>query len=235
MKERPILFSGEMVRAILDGRKTQTRRTMNPQPEHAQLYEYKGKEIYDGENRRWCWKNHVGVDSWEDITGQLGSECTYGQPGDRLWVRETFGCTIWDGPGIKNGRKPQHGDPILYRADPASAAQWGAGLPSQGGFLWRPSIFMPRWASRITLEVTEVRVERVQEISPEDVLAEGIKRGTDGSWLGPLDGFPDFPYAHAHEAFSALWDSINAKRDGGKFAWEANPYVWRLSFRRVKP
>jgi hypothetical protein len=180
VKERPILFSGPMVRAILDGQKTQTRRIVKPQP---------------------------------SIEGQEPHlvRCPYGVPGDRLWVRETWG----------EGGMTKPGDPASYAAD------W----PDAGAIRkWRPSIHMPRWASRIDLEVTAVRVERLQAITEEDARAEGaahrIARGGDLS--GALEG--ETPIQHvAH--FRDLWDSINGERT----PWASNPWVWVVSFKRVRP
>lgn len=175
MAERPILFSGEMVLAILDGRKTMTRRVVKPQPEP------------DTD----C-PHHVG-------TGieRKARICPYGKPGDRLWVRETF-CSFPDGN-------------IFYRADNDERA------PMKG---WKPSIFMPRALSRITLEIKNVRVERLQDISENDAKAEG----TDGErYLG--QGFDHCVY---REAFRTLWESIN-----GPGSWESNPWVWVVEFKQI--
>jgi hypothetical protein len=169
MKERPILFSGPMVRAILEGRKTITRRVLKLQD-------------YDGGN---CYETRDGI--LRDIL----SLCPYGIPGDRLWVRET-----WADPCGK--RIP------VYRADEATAYQ---------NVKWRPSIFMPRWASRITLEITRVRVERLQDITEKDAISEGV-----------LSSDYDKTYRYA---FSVLWDSIN----GPKYPWSDNPWVWVIDLR----
>lgn len=186
MKERPILFSGAMVRAILDGKKTQTRRIFKGTTEH------KGEYNPDYLER---WKGDKG---WADI-------CPYGRIGDHLWVRET-----WSDHEV--------GEPVLYRAS----------VPIDDDvdrdFKWRPSIFMPRWASRITLEIVNVRVERLQEISGSDAKAEGITM--------PLSQRCEFQseYAAYISAYRDLWDSIN-----GKGAWGLNPWVWAIEFERVKP
>jgi hypothetical protein len=183
MKERPILFSGEMVRAILDGRKTQTRRIMKPQPDLSMLHVE--EEMQNGQG------------GWE---GLAGDACPHGQPGDRLWVRETFAQV--GTPGTLSGY-------VRYKADEKAA------LGAYGCQKWRPSIFMPRRASRIILEITDVRVERVQGISNADALAEGINRPIDNRY--PID------------EFRALWDSINAKRG---FGWYVNPWVWVIGFKQ---
>ena len=177
MKERPILFSGPMVRAILDGRKTQTRRPYNPKA---------GFPREDGE------VTPTTADAWTDY-----GPCPIGQPGDRLWVRETW---TQNTSGV-----------IWYRADGHSIANG----------LWRPSIHMPRWASRITLEITRVWVERVQDITEEEAKAEGC--------CGGHSSIPGYAFsATPREHFRHIWQSIYG-------TWDANPLVWAYEFRRVKP
>lgn len=218
MKDRPILFNCEMVRAILDDRKTQTRRVMRLQPDcrGAILPTHNGKTWY-------IWPH-------ETIDGRMSDyfcACPYGIPGDRLWVRETW---------MKyNGR-------IIYRADQPIVMHEGyAADGTSHGVIqpWRPSIHMPRWASRITLEITGVRVERVQEITAQDALDEGIAQTS--FWKpSEMEGRPfeekwwdDF-YFWGHYpqiAFSRLWDS-NAKRG---YLWVCNPWVWVIEFNRVSP
>jgi hypothetical protein len=191
MKERPILFNDEMVRAILDGRKTQTRRVAKV--ETCDTRPLGGGHVFITPTG--CYsprtpEHHV-------------SYCPYGQPGDRLWVRETF--RVIDG-------QTQPRIAIDYRADPED--KWcRIGDFLGDGKKWRPSIHMPRWASRILLEITNVRVERVQEISVADAKAEGV--------CG----------LSARAEFLMLWDSINAKRG---FGWDANPWVWVIEFRRTE-
>lgn len=192
MKERPILFSGEMVRAIIDGRKTMTRRVVKPQPEQDTDCPY-----------------HVG-------TGieRKARTCPYGKPGDRLWVRETFCDRNNNGEQIKP----------LYRSD-------GQEYQDRDGRYfkpkWKPSIFMPRMYSRITLEITNVRVERLQDISNEDAKREGVESNFDEGviYYGPLNK----GHADARIAFSWLWNSINAKRG---YSWESNPWVWVITFKK---
>ena len=214
MKVRPILFNGEMVRAILDRRKTQTRRVVKPQPDD--VWHESG------------WKNGgVGMRFGMEVEGVL---CPYGVPGDRLWVRETWAAVMfyeahvegfglgyaddWEGSShIPQGPSEYT---ILYRAD----NEWDESVEDRG-FRWRPSIHMPHWASRITLEVTDVRVERVQDISEADAEAEGAP---------PILVPPDGGGAPFTEGFMDLWDSINAKRG---FGWDANPWVWVVAFRSV--
>jgi hypothetical protein len=180
MKERPILFSGPMVRAILEGRKTQTRRVIKPVQPRA-----------DG---RWpAGRNPI-------------DDCPYGASGDRLWVRETWGHC--DGG-------------TCYRASEADSV-----LPDDGR--WRPSIHMPRWASRIALEVTDVRVEPLNSVSEEDAKSEGVTIPSYDRDLKPVevDGFVS---GAARIAFKELWANIN-----GLDSWDANPWVWVISFKRVE-
>ena len=232
MKERPILFSGEMVRAILEARKTQTRRVVQPQPV------YEGKESY-GDS--WAWKKDAlewfsGVTT-EQLAGNHGlcypGRCPYGQPGDRLWVRETL------------QRNDKFLGTITFAATPhLKCTDPNATDNLDGWSLWRfkrpvvPAIHMPRWASRLTLELTEVRVERVQDISEADARAEGISVLPLQSESDPSAWYQSAPGIHqdrsARASFSQLWDSINAKRDGGIYSWEKNPWVWALTFRRVE-
>lgn len=204
MKERPILFSAPMMRAILAGKKTQTRRVVKPQPpglwmkpETAVITDHHG-----------CWAfsriapNGMAV-AWP--RGANSIRCPYGVPGDRLWVRETW--------------FPETPNRAIYRAD----GEFEDGYAGPG---WRPSIHMPRWASRIILEVTDVRVERVQAITEEDAKAEGVppeRAARIGADHGTLQ--------HTL-AFAVLWDSINAPRG---FGWATNPWVWCLTFKRVLP
>jgi hypothetical protein len=198
MSDRPILFSGPMVRAILDGSKTQTRRVVTPQPSCDTLHML--NNIERNPHRWWP----VSAD---DYTTGKGVECPYGVPGDRLWVRETwassYGAGCWgtlfkaDGAYVQGKRKHENGP--HFNAD---------NLPP---VRWRPSIHMPRWASRLTLAVTDVRVERVQDITEADAVAEGF-----GS-----KGYPKL-------AFCNTWDSLNAERGYG---WDSNPWVWAITFK----
>jgi len=194
MRERSILFNGAMVRAILAGEKTQARRVVK--------LTIGGHVKELGRHRRW----HP-----DDPEATLA--CPYGQPGDRLWVRETcrFGvhADLWDA--------------VEYKADGAwrkltdldEATGWRFGeLCGYNSAKWRPSIHMPRWASRLLLEVTEVRVERVQDISEADAIAEGLSES-----------------AYHPNPFAALWDSINAKRG---YEWAKNPRVWAITFQKLQ-
>lgn len=205
MKERPIIFNGDMVRALLDGRKTQTRRVIKPQPTLSEStgFNWKGYAYGIGSNYQGTQRNFAK------------NQCPYGQPGDRLWVRETWSHTgqgVWR---VRDAGMAVDGN-LIYRASNDAA-----------GVGWFPSIHMPRWASRILLEVTDVRVERLQEISEADAEAEGITAS---------EKFPDCymtpagDYAAPKVAFQRLWESIN-----GDGSWEANPWVWVVEFRMIHP
>lgn len=214
MKERPILFSGAMVRAILEGRKTQTRRVVKPTQSTPKVAPLRMEPwIIDGE-----WQeDDNGLPCWAGFHPDYPGEakwftCPYGQPGDRLWVRET-----WSKETIDSTER------IVYRADIANGHNFIG---------WRPSIHMPRAYSRITLEITDVRAERVQEISEADAKAEGALQEFRTVVMRP-DGGPDYHLPLSYRAgFANLWDSINAKRGYG---WDSNPWVWVIGFRRVQP
>ena len=176
-KERPILFSALMVRAILDGNKTQTRRAAK---------EFNGMPNLDGILQRFPHQNG----------------CPYGKPSDRLWVRETWAV--------------QHEYDAAAPSEIGASARWHyAATENLGGLRKRPSIFLPRRGSRILLEIIDVRVQRLQEISEEDARAEGYTPQS-----------PDFPVGWFH----GLWDTIH-----GSGAWHANPWVWAITFRRIQP
>ena len=200
-KDRPILFSGPMVRAILDGRKTQTRRVVKSQPRDgwAPIVGPYHPTVTDKDGVQQPGPLVYGASDEDE-----GRKCLYGHPGDRLWVRETW-------------RLGDHNDAaagcVHYRADQDEPA-----APGQ----WKPSIHMPRWASRLTLEVKAVRVGRLQEISEADAKAEGMT--AKHMQLGTKS---------CHSAFVDLWDDINSKRPG--CSWSDNPWVWVVELERVTP
>lgn len=202
MKERPILFSAPMVRAILAGKKTQTRRVVKPKASESSMASFSAASGWypDRYNHRreWCMWGVRGTTDHNKQGAWLG-RCPYGDVGDRVWVRETWASV--------NGG-------AFYKADEPWPEAYG---PEPK---WKPSIHMPRWAARIILEVTDVRVERVQAITEEDALAEGVDR-TNTSIPG-----------YATQRFHKLWDSIN---DARGFGWATNPWVWALTFKRVQP
>lgn len=222
MKERQILFSGEMVRAILDGRKTMTRRVVKHPQDISD-----SKSAYQAGDGSWVFWDCDGGGLAEETKRRYSSGGIfppYGMIGDRLWVRETWlvDKTFDDIPprklsGIKSG--------IEY---PSTDIHLRTGKK-------RPSIFMPRWASRILLEITNVRVERLQDISEEDAIAEGIEEYIDllpcTCWKNyeKKDGiFLDNPEG----SFQSLWQSINGNLPGK--TWNDNPFVWVIEFRRIK-
>lgn len=195
MIERPILFNGEMVRAILDGRKTQTRRVMKPQPPIGSDGVLFNPTSYDPDYG-FYFKPHGGK-----------YKCPYGIPGDRLWVRETW----------REGYTPTKYSPgIIYQAD----KQKSLGMDEYSDrHKWKPSIYLKREHSRILLEITNIRVERVQDISFGDCEREGI----ECAGMPMVNG--------ADREFKELWNSINEAKG---FGWDQNPWVWVVEFRRIK-
>lgn len=227
IKERPILFSAPMVRAILEGRKTVTRR------------EVKKPAALD------CLA--AGLEPAFLALPGNADLCPYGKPGDRLWVRETFallgnedGCCIdWQDNLIKGDER---GAARIYRAS-CPPGDYGLNqIPAKADWkpdteameydgAWRPSIHMPRWASRILLEITDMRVERLREISGAQALAEGIYSNPNKNGMYTADGkHHTSKHDGPVESFAALWESIN-----GAGSWSANPWVWVVSFRKVDP
>lgn len=213
MKERPILFSAPMVRAILAGEKTQTRRAVTKLPKCSD----------DASRIEWCqwsglWCAHGGPRDACRCKG--GVRCPYGLPGDRLWVRETHAQFA-----VGEGDRPVP-QCVVYRATcrEDGSFDYVGGDGSIMGLTvtkWTPAIHMPRWASRITLEITDVRVEQLQTISTLEAMAEGADPRPTAT------GDPS--YTHG---FHVLWDSINGERPG--CSWDANPWVWALTFRRIE-
>lgn len=229
VKERPILFSGPMVNAILDGSKTQTRRVVKPQPnpQHWQKIvcgfysptvirrglEEPGPEVFGIASEDEDWK------------------CPYGQPGDELYVRESWAAhECYD--DVPPREIPDNlGEAIWFSGPNGYGATEANGSSLRNNYMgrWRLSIHMPRWVSRITLEVTGVRVERVASISEYDAeceLPEPDYRGVDAWAIGPCQT-TRCPIL----AFEYLWDSINAKRG---FGWDTNPFVWVVEFKLLE-
>ncbi|MBC4641444.1 ASCH domain-containing protein [Klebsiella quasipneumoniae] len=245
MKERGMIFNSEMVRAILDGRKTQTRRIMKVQPESNQLgllLITDSTKHSDIGKYHWAESNATG----NHVRSKLFSS-PFGAVGERIWVRETWatlgnedGCYVdWEDNLCKGDERSAA---RIYRASceqrPGDYGLWS--IPDDAYWkphtkehkfegVWRPSIHMPRWASRILLEITDVRVERLNAISEEDARAEGI---IDGGCLNCGEPEPcgcANPEPDATDAFAYLWQSIY-----GQDNWNANPWVWVIEFKRVE-
>ena len=240
VKERPIIFSGEMVRAIQDKRKTQTRRVIKPQP-----YDKFGL-VY---TNTFGWMDRA----LEHNSGRF-RKCPYGKPGDRLWVRETWGHTTkvndidnWPGRPHKILDPSNKNDVAIYRAD----GEWSwldedgysAEYSEKKFSYWKPSIFMPRKFSRINLLIKDIRVERVQDISGDDAEAEGIyieSRATGGDdYIGVYRDYSkpfidsEYPWFEDDpiSSFKTLWNKLNEKRGYG---WDKNPWVWVIDFEVEK-
>nr|WP_216662762.1 hypothetical protein [Klebsiella aerogenes] len=220
-----MIFNGEMVRAILDGRKTQTRRIMKVQPEPSKS---RPRDFWFSSKKL---ESMVHISDFAPGNSPIADYhlfiqehcCPFGAVGDRIWVRETWARYNID----------QNSHDLAYRA--TTPADW----PEEGR--WRPSIHMPRWASRILLEITNVRIERLNAISPEDAESEGLER-TNFTGFGDEPGLPSYPEPDVYfdplkkqwkeyppEAFAGLWESIY-----GEGSWKANPWVWVIEFKRVE-
>lgn len=231
IKERPILFSAPMVRAILEGRKTVTRRAVKgfqiPTEDTA---------IPIGDRQRWsaigqrdprygfCVFGSTEAECAKEL--EVYAPCPYGKPGDRLWVRETFAYA--DKSGSHDSAPDDHWRPARPGMEPEIYRCWyrASDGNTADGF-WKPSIHMPRWASRILLEITDVRVERLQDITEEQAKAEGVRLYTDHSELGDwwhVEGIETYS-ADPRKSFELLWSSV-----GGD--WQANPWVWVVEFKR---
>jgi len=243
MRELPILLSAAMVRAILEGRKSQTRRAVKV-PHQNPLGQWESTTVGGFDKHRVEHPDHAAL--WHTRTGDT-LICPYGQPGDRMWVRETWM------PGYDHEADHEDGPKVsvIYRADNAEetvaapsyelAEQWQRKFSEDGHDAppWRSSIHMPRWACRLVLEITDVRVERLQDgdgdlDSESRYLAEGIHRIHHGDGAYYYSAFRDEPHpqnwTHADSAWRELWTSIN-----GQASWDANPWVWVVHFKRIEP
>lgn len=237
MKERPILFNDEMVRATLDGRKTHTRRIIKSPAKNMQQ---NGAEVIrrNPDNDPW-YKDHVWsmrTDSgmWGDYTHDRFLQfCPFGKVGDRLWVREAhFVMPHPSDSGLRESDIPSTWDhacsvagSVVYRADRGLR-----GFHPMPGLGWKPSIHMRREHSRITLEITSIRVDRLQDISEEDAVDEGCQAIAGCKWHTFKQAEAGIPM-HDHtalDAFEVLWESIN-----GPGSWDANPWVWVVEFKRI--
>lgn len=222
MKERPILFSAPMVRAILDGTKTQTRRIISPRPQVA--WQLKSCGILTCEAHSLHAEQVAIFDRLDGLNQPY--KFPYGQLGDQLWVRETW---RWADAGECGSSE--------YDVNAASGYEYRADGCGDEETKWKPSIHMPRLASRIQLEITGIRVERLQDISEDEAIAEGVfKKVEDGYGLGDIvetiDGGEAIYLSRGQARFEYrhLWESIN-----GAGSWDANPWVWVIEFRRIKP
>ncbi|HCE8848171.1 TPA: morphogenetic protein [Klebsiella oxytoca] len=213
IREKGLIFNSEMVRAILDGRKTQTRRTVKPLPDEDGL-----AKVING--------------PWVD-TSERNYRCPFGDVGDRIWVRETFQGPLFDYEQmeayLEDSSRFEKPEFCQYAADGGHRPEYQDAEDNlRHG--WRPSIHMPRWASRILLEITDVRVERLNSISEEDATAEGVPPA--GSLLPDYPGTfltPKGDFTTAKVAFQRLWESIY-----GDESWQENPWVWVIEFKRVE-
>lgn len=238
VRERPILLSSPMIRAILDGRKTQTRRAVSPRgwnPNRMTL----SKVVHHSESRIGT-QAYFGDDNW-------GAPCPFGSPGERLWVRET-----WAAHPLDESEPPAR---ILFAADGANYDFDVVGNARRGPRnldrvdetgewvveRWRPSIHMPRWACRLTLEITSARVERLQDISDADIEAEGTSAWVEagGVVYTPVAGFDGaqlnddgktITVKPNRVCFASLWDSVSP----ANLRWRSNPWVWVVSFKRLE-
>lgn len=238
VRERGILMSAPMVRATLDDRKTQTRRVVLPQPTSpavlddvsARMKADLGSELED--RRPYCvWMTDKPRDDGGGFV-EHGVRCPYGAIGDRLWVRETawydrevipvlgFMRCFFEGGNVR-----RQGDATTSQAPGHPNSHVAEVFALNTSLVRRPSIHMPRWASRITLEITNVRVERVQQITEPDAEAEGVRAFAAAHLSRPND-------LTAVEQFAYLWDSLNESRG---YSWKSNPWVWALTFRRIEP
>ncbi|AKL08552.1 MULTISPECIES: ASCH domain-containing protein [Klebsiella] len=198
MIERGMIFNAEMVRAILDGRKTQTRRIVKLQPDEDGL-----AKVTNG--------------PWVD-TSERNYRCPFGDVGDRIWVRETWAEAGASAPNLK-----------LYRANyPEHVPSHYENVPPANEIRWTPSIHMPRWASRILLEITDVRVERLNAINERDAQAEGVGKLRGGFWQHYQPGWTQHQLS-ARGSFVTLWKSIY-----GEESWNSNPWVWVVEFKRIE-
>jgi len=234
MKERGMIFNAEMVRAVMEGRKVQTRRIMKVQPESNQ---YGLLRITDSTKRadigkyHWAESNATGTHTRSALFS-----CPFGAVGDRLWVRETWSDVNFEGvPAVAyradGGVRPvaeDDGDESDPKLEKYWFANWYSDLIGGVEGNWRPSIHMPRWASRITLEITGIRVERLKFISDKDAQAEGVQQLRGGFWRHYNPGWTQHQLS-ARGSFLTLWESIY-----GEESWQVNPWVWVIEFRRVK-
>ena len=251
MKERPIIFDAESVRAILEGRKTQTRRVVKPQPYFNTLCG--GHWYWSGTNR---WNSiSVGCPTIKELVSNMlqqvvclawpNSRCPYGQLGDRLWVRETWQLVKEQGYTYETDYGPESDSYWTLKEDrqvkQTDLGEWLIDYRADSkeyvlcDMVWRSPIHMPRWASRTILEVTDVRVERIQDISFNDAIAEGCSVEHHHDEIPPICDSDGMLLAKGYIGpkawFLNRWDALNAKRG---FSWPSNPWVWVVEFKLVR-
>lgn len=247
IKCRPILFSGQMIRALLDGIKTQTRRIVKPPSSKTMICDM-AKAWSDGAaDSQYLHVPARHKDDSPDDCISMRVSCPYGAISRKLWVRETWQGPLFDDMDAYRAEPADFNKPEFcqYAADGGPAPEFMT-IDDELVCRWRPSIHMPRWASRITLEITSVRVERLQDISEADAIAEGVEpwgqSGRHGQkWNCPPHvrrfgagdnvedvGFDGCPVKDPREAYRGIWAAIN-----GPGSWEANPFVWAISFKRI--
>ena len=228
MKERGMIFNGEMVRAILDGRKTQTRRIMKPQPEPCP----QGGLWWPSDKHRTMLHVEKALQNSEGIwRGIAGNACPFGDVGDRIWVREAFQGPLIPEEALSEflGENPDKFESPAYceyAADGGLRPEY-VDADDNTRYGWRPSIHMPRWASRILLEITGVRVELLNKICEGDAQAEGVAQLRGGFWKHYQPGWTQHQLS-ARGSFVTLWKSIY-----GEESWNSNPWVWVIEFKRI--
>jgi len=231
MKERPIIFSTSMVKKILSGEKTQTRRIIKPQFSTVWGSGQPNEQTFELRNKQ-QWKDAFGchVDISTPTNHWKWLWCPYGKAGDRLWVRESWAdvtCAFDDADEIRD---------VAFKADNSVWNCYGQmvyleQLGQSGIYVnkWKPSIHMPKFASRINLEITNVRVERLQDISEADAQTEGMPK-PNHYYCDEMGGWEGHRCKKSTTFFEELWNEINAKRG---FGWESNPWVWVIEFRKI--
>lgn len=225
-KEHPILFSADMIRALLNGSKTQTRRPLKGVNGAGELdYDFRDFPLaaldrvwFDGKNGEAVFECQIAVDDTSDYRVR----CPFGKPGDRLWVRETWREKAWSKADFTKAglsERPYVDSGIDYYGETLKAV-FRADGDHQYFRPWKPNIHMPRWASRLTLHITDIRIEQIQDITEEDAAAEGVRWGTYE---------PHECRVCARGAFMDLWDTIYESRGYG---WSVNPWCWIVEFER---
>jgi hypothetical protein len=236
MTEHPITMSAESIRAIQAGLKHETRRPIKPQPQESYSERFENNVVVEHYSYGWSWTPDLYKFAREPVNSPfMLRRCPYGQPGDKLWVREQYSLTLRgqaEAPGfvrlLRYGPSLVEGDEI--EVPPEHYAWFDEREHGKLHYMPRPSIFMPRWASRFILPLTIVRAERLQDITFDGIVAEGIdaaaidRRIAPDSPLRPVE-------ALARDQFVSRWNALNAKRG---YPWSSNPWVWVLGWEQVE-